>query len=212
MIEFYTAIKPFKSMETCGDFSVLLENDDHYFFAIGDIGGHGSIAVGKLKEFCEQAIKDHYTMPLSELLHFIHNLKQLKERGMTLFLSRIYKKTPLMEYTGVGNIRILLHRNNVFRELNIQEGIVGYTIPTNINTHLLKLIKGDRVLIATDGVSLHTNQLPGIISLESEITEIAENIVCRCGNQDDRLCSVIKFDLSSSYFLNHNNVYTETSK
>ncbi len=208
MIGFYTAIAPFLNDQTCGDFSVVIDKEDYFFWSVGDIGGHGNENVGDLARTCEELLLENYEMPLDRLLQLIHEDKEYRQKGMTLFLARVYKRTPLIEYLGVGNIRILHLRKGKITQMKIQEGIVGYSIPGTINTRLKKMYKDDRVIVATDGVSLHTRQILADKLESTSIDKMAEHIVLHYRNNDDRLCSVMEYKVSSSYLQLNPNIYT----
>jgi len=209
MISFYTAISPFLSHDTCGDFCVTAESDDYYFWSVGDIGGHGSKNTGELSRQCQEILREHHTLALDQLLERIHNDHTFRMKGMTLFLARVYKKTPLIEYLGVGNIRIIHVREGRFEVMKVQEGIVGYTIPGVINTCLKKLYKDDRIIVATDGVSLHAERLSRTLSHNFVIQNAADYIVEHFSNYDDRLCSIMQYDVPSLGLYEQTETYRE---
>ena len=50
MVSHTFKLKPFTSQKGCGDFVCVFERDNDLLFALGDVGGHGSIEVGNLAE------------------------------------------------------------------------------------------------------------------------------------------------------------------
>lgn len=207
MISFYTAIKPYISDDTCGDFYVLMETEDYFFWAVGDIGGHGSDIVGELSRHAQKLIKENYTSALGDIITIVHKDPSFRDVGIVLFLSRVYKKTPILEYMGIGNIRVLLYHQERFKELHMQDGIIGYVIPSKINTNLLKLHKSDQVLVATDGVSLHVSNIRELFAQENSIEYISEKIVERFSHPDDSLCSMMKYPCSNTHFFSSKDLY-----
>jgi len=198
MIELYSHIRPFNDLPRCGDFIVVYETDNYFFWGIGDVGGHGTQSVGDLAQMCSQVLRENHSLDLRDIFDLLHLDKDIRAKGMTLFLSRVYKKSPLFEYLSVGNIRAIMVREGEFKELTIQEGIVGYIVPTLIDTHLIKLHKNDIVIVGTDGVSLHSRDLGEIINGGKVLNGVAEQIVERFHHQDDSACSIMKYDVSNT--------------
>lgn len=197
MSTFYTASKPFLSNETSGDFSLIVDCNEYYFWVVVDIGGHGSTHVGNLAQKCYQVLYENHTLQLEEILELIHHMKLFQQNGLVIFLARVYTKTSIIEYISIGNIHALLLQNGRYINLPVQEGIVAYTVPTVINTYVRKLHKSDSIFVATDGVSLHSSKLPRNISTPSEAKEITDDIVSNYSRMDDSLCSSLFYDSSS---------------
>ncbi|RLA78772.1 MAG: hypothetical protein DRG78_14345 [Epsilonproteobacteria bacterium] len=196
MIKYHEETAPFLSKETSGDFSLVLEDENIYFIGVGDIGGHGSGNIYNLAQDAKELMRKKYSDSLFSLLHTIHKQTKFKDNGMVLFIAKIYKKTPILEYINIGNINAnILSKVGVVKKLNSQDGIVAYTIPSDIQTNLIKLSQDDKIIIATDGVSssLDFNQ----ISMMHSCSEISSFVIKKFSHiSDDSLCLTIKYEYS----------------
>lgn len=204
MINYHEETAPFLSKETLGDFSLVLEDENMHFIAVGDIGGHGSSGVYDLAQDAKKIISKKYSGTLLALLNIIHKQNKFKNNGMVLFIAKIYKKTPILEYINIGNVNVnILNRAAGVKKLNSQEGIVAYTIPSDIQTNLIKLNKDDKIIITTDGVSssLDFNQ----ISTMNNSSEISSFVIKKFSHlSDDSLCLTVEYNYSSSDLSNLN--------
>jgi len=186
-------IKPFSTLNECGDFIAKFDHDDYIFVAVGDVGGHGSENVGHIANECRELLKNNFENELESILLEINRLQSIKERGLTLFLSKIYKNTPIVEYVCVGNQKGYLQRFEKVTQLDFQEGVVGYVIPEHIKTHVLKLKYGDNIFVATDGVSDYRSAL----SAETTVSEILSQ---KSKSDDDAILVKISFNIKDTHF------------
>ena len=204
MIRYHEETAPFFSKETSGDFSLVLEDENIYFVAVGDIGGHGSENIYNLAQDVKGLVRKKYNDTLFSLLHKIHKQTKFKNNGMVLFVAKIYKKTPILEYINIGNVNVnILNKVGAVKKLDSQEGIVAYTIPSDIQTNLIKLNQDDRIIITTDGISssLDFNQ----ISMMDSCSEISSFIIKKFSYvSDDSLCLTIKYENGSGLANNLN--------
>jgi len=211
MIEFSAKIKPYSVKNECGDFYLYLELEDYNLIVVGDIGGHGSFKVYDLACQMKEVIKKNKNKSLNEIIMSIHKQDSIKNNGMTIFIAQIYHSSPLISYCTVGNTKAILYRKNNIISLHSQEGIVGYDIPRTINTNLLKVLKDDTLVIVTDGVSFHNDEINNILNENLNSEDLAQSILNHCSNDDDSLCAVFKFDISNNDFsIKHNDNKNES--
>ncbi len=202
MIKLSVHTKPFSVENESGDFYQYLEFDDYFLLVVGDIGGHGSSKIYSIACEIKNVIEKNKDNPLSNIISLIHKQEILHHHGMTIFVAQIYKNMPMIHYSAVGNIKATIVRKNNFLPLRIQEGIVGYDIPTSIKTHMTKISNGDILLVNTDGVSLHKEQFMhkfGNIKIK-DIDSITKHCVEYFGNDDDRLCLALYFEIEKSKY------------
>ena len=194
MLKINAHIQPYTTLTECGDFYKIIELDKYFLLVIGDIGGHGSPRVYNIATKIKELIEINKEKNLKDLLALIHSLDNLKNNGMTIFMANIYKKLPIMSYCAIGNIKSFIYRDNNFMHLKSQSGILGYDIPKNIETNLIKLIKNDTLVISTDGVSIHDSQIEPLLKNKEDINLLPKKIISKYGKEeDDSLCFVIKF-------------------
>jgi len=201
MITISATSKPFSNKNESGDFYQYIELEDYFLLAVGDIGGHGSNRVYTLASKIQDIIEINKEKPLSKIITTVHEQDILHNNGMTLFLAQVYKNMPMINYCSIGNTKATIVRKNNFIPLHIQEGIVGYNIPTSIKTHMTKLSDGDILLVHTDGISLHKEQFMGTFRNIKNIDSITQYCVENFGNDDDRLCVALQFQIvNNKYF------------
>jgi signal transduction histidine kinase len=201
MITISATSKPFSNKNESGDFYQYIELEDYFLLAVGDIGGHGSNRVYTLASKIQNIIELNKEKPLSKIITTIHEQEMLHNNGMTLFLAQVYKNMPMINYSAVGNTKATILRKNNFVPLHIQEGILGYNIPTSIKTHMTKVSDGDILLVHTDGISLHKEQFMSTFSNTKNIDSITQYCVENFGNDDDRLCVALRFEIvNNKYF------------
>lgn len=199
MLDIKADVIPFRSEETCGDFFIVQENSNETFIAVCDIGGHGSINTGIGASIVKSCIESNINQKLDHIIHTVHSLSIVKNRGCVLFLARIYKELPVMEYVAIGNMSLKCIRDQKITNLKIQEGVIGYQIPQNIHTNIIKLWQNDKIIVATDGLSIYDNKL-NISDYENKsATEVASIIITQFDRRhDDSLCLVVNFTNTST--------------
>lgn len=202
MIEVSVSVNPYSVKNECGDFYLLVELEDYHLLCVGDIGGHGSSTVYEIANKIKKLISNHKEKNIKDILKIVHESSFIKHTGMTIFLAQVYKKLPLINYCAIGNTRSLLYRDNNLLTLNIQEGIVGYDIPSHIEVNMLKLLKNDLLVVATDGVSFHNTKLiTSKLKNTKDLDNVTEFFTHELKNEDDSLCMVLKFkEVNTSNF------------
>jgi hypothetical protein len=215
MIKLSVNEKPFSQRNESGDFYQYIELDDYYLLVVGDIGGHGSGRVYALACDIQNLIEHNKTAPLSKIIQLVHEQEKLHHNGMTLFIAQVYKNMPMVNYSAVGNTKATILRKSNLLPLNIQEGILGYDIPTSIKTYMTKISDGDILLVYTDGVSIHKEEFLSKFKNTKDIDLITKYCVEDFGNDDDRICVALQFEIGNTkYFsLKHNeNSVKETTQ
>jgi signal transduction histidine kinase len=193
MIEYSFSSKPYGVLETSGDFQIFISSVEFDIVVVGDVGGHDSKNIFEVAEKCKTIVGENVGENLSKIFHLIHNFKPLKKYGLSLLIAKIYKKTPIIEYIGVGNLKFILFRDENKILLKGQDGIVGYQIPPKIKTKIFKIRKDDLFFIFTDGISINEKRLKNEIDLSGDVRNISDEIVEKFGkDDDDSLCSVFK--------------------
>ncbi len=213
MIDYSVNIKPYSSVNECGDFFEYIELDEYFLLIVGDIGGHGSYRVYQIAQSIKKVIQQNSNENIKNIIKTIHQSEFLKDHGMTIFIAQIFKNSPLLSYGAIGNTRSLIFRNNNFIQLHTQDGILGYDIPSTIKTNLLKLSNNDILIVATDGISLHQDKLVEELKRYKDATAISNYCITHHTNDDDALCAVLKFDISNSNsFLIHKEIISNKKK
>ena len=187
MIDYSEQDSPILSKDTSGDFSIVFEDEDFYFIAVGDVGGHGNKNVYSIAQKVKKLIHSNCKKPLSSILYFIHNQSDFKNNGIVLFLAKIFKNTPIIEYVNVGNIKAYIITKSTIKDLLIQDGIVAYTIPSEIQTNITKLNFDDKLIITTDGIgnSIDFNYIKTLTKAQ----QISSHIIKKNAlPNDDSLC------------------------
>jgi len=201
LIEFYSEIKPYNNINECGDFYIFEELDDYYLCVVGDIGGHGSEQVYKLATLVKETIlKNKQIDDIEKILQIIHNIEEIKNNGLTIFIAQIFKKIPIVNYLGIGNLKGFIYRKKSLKPLYFQDGIVSYTIPTNIKKHLIKMLDSDILFISTDGISVIEKDILEHIKYEKDIQKILKYCINNFSHEDDRLCIAIKYGITNKDF------------
>ncbi len=213
MIKLSVNEKPFSVKNESGDFYQYIELEDYYLLVVGDIGGHGSNRIYNLACDIKNLIESNKELSLSKLIQLVHEQEMLHKNGMTLFLAQVYKNMPMVNYSAVGNTKAVIVRKNNLLPLHIQEGILGYDIPTSIKTYMTKISDEDILLVYTDGISIHKEQFIDKFKNTKDIDLITKRCIEDFGNDDDRLCLALQFNIKNNkYFsLKHNETTIQKS-
>jgi len=206
MILFNANIKPYTTLNECGDFYQYLELDDYFLLVVGDIGGHGSPRVYQIACEIKKIVELHKQKSIIEIVNLIHNQEILQQNGMTIFIAQVYKNLPIFNYCAIGNTKAKILRKNDAIPLHTQDGILGYDIPTSIKLHMRKISNNDILIVMTDGISFHKEQFLRDIANSKNIELITKSCVDKFGNDDDRLCVALKFDIDANkhFSIKHN--------
>lgn len=194
MIEFYEKVIPFHQLSDCGDFSIVHEVEDYYFFCIGDIGGHGSNKVYNIACTIKEFIVKHIELELEDIIHLVHKQDILKNNGMTITLAKIFKSTPLLSFVSIGDVKgMIIKPSGIIKNLKSQDGIVGYTMPKTVVTNIVKIDKSDIIVLNTDGVSIRNKEINSSI-LRNNTQTISEEFASKYFKEDDdSLTLVIRY-------------------
>ncbi|MFA9464757.1 MAG: SpoIIE family protein phosphatase [Velocimicrobium sp.] len=177
-------------MSECGDCGKIFDDGDKCFLAMIDVLGHGSEArqVGIIAE--EYLEKNHHN-DLFTIMNGLHT-QLMGTRGAVAALCIIDNNSGRIQYTAVGNItvRIFGHRNI---RLVSRDGIVGYG---NIRPVVqeAELVPGDTILLHTDGIREHFDELEcaGLFKECAEV--ITKEIMSRFARgNDDAACIAYKY-------------------
>jgi len=215
MIEFDANVSPFTSLNECGDFYEYIELEEYSLLVVGDIGGHGSYNVYKIAQEISKLIHKNKHLSIKQLILTLHQSEILKSNGMTLFVAHILKHSPIISYAMIGNLKGYIYRKNNLKQLNSQDGIIGYDIPNTIKVNILKVLSDDIMLIATDGISFHSNSLVPHLKKLHNLQAITQYIIDEYSKDDDRLVVALKFSLLKDEYLTyedntieHNNTHS----
>jgi serine phosphatase RsbU (regulator of sigma subunit) len=149
-----------------GDFYWLEETHDHIFIAAADCTGHGvpgalvsivnynilNKAVLEKNIYVPGEILDAANQSLTQSLHQSYNESQIKD-GMDVALLSIDKKTGATHFAGANNPIYILSEGRI-TEIKANKFPVGAFIEDSIQkftTHELKVKKGDRIYLFSDG-------------------------------------------------------------
>lgn len=199
MISYDSLVKPYSSFEGCGDFSVVIERSDSHLIVVGDVGGHGSYKIGQVAHFIEQLVNDNSAADIDYIFKSIANSQLSEKFGVMLFVGRIDKRLPLLNYICVGDLKIKVFRQNNWITLHSQNGMVGKHLPQKINRFASKLHDADLLSITTDGVNRNILEVVNKQSLASKLTDLNKRIMQQAGSKsDDSLSLLIRFKQSNS--------------
>ena len=139
-----------------GESSRFLElGDSEHLLVLVDGLGHGrhaSVAAERVLDTIEAAL--HEGLALSELVEACHSAS-LDTRGVVLGIAALEKGQ--LSFAGVGDITAEVGSLTSFgirdsRSLHSNQGIVGYQLPSRIDTWTTSLGEDDVLLLCTDGL------------------------------------------------------------
>jgi signal transduction histidine kinase len=209
MIDYSFNLKPYNKFSDSGDFQLFEEAEDFHLIVVGDVGGHANVNIFSVAEKCKKIIKEKALRSLQEIIETIHDLDALKKYGLALFVAKIYKEIPVVEYINIGTNKLKLIRNEKITQLSSQDGIVGYQIRSNLKINLLKLQNNDILIIVTDGITLRSEKIKHQINFSRSSQNIADEVQKYFNTgHDDALCTVLKFKSNElQYQQAGNNLY-----
>lgn len=194
MLDFTVKIEPYTYQNECGDFYIYEEFEEYYLIVVGDIGGHGSQNIFEIANEIQMLILQNSDLEIGAIFKIIDGQKEIKKIGAVLFIGKIFKSLQILKYGQIGNIKGQFIREKKLTELFFQEGILGFNIPQTINTNILKIQKGDILLLTTNGLSLYNSKLQNILNQTSTV-EIAQFCIDNFfKHNDDGLCFVLKYE------------------
>lgn len=167
-----------------GDRCVVLEVWGGVLVAVIDGIGHGAEAA-RAADCAVQTIEENAARTFLSLLQQCHyNL--LNTRGVVLSLAFLDKQRT-MTWMGIGNVEGRLVRRRVqyaekSESLLLRTGVVGGDTLPAFYPRGVTLIRGDMLIMATDGIR---GDFEDIIDVESEPDEIAAKLIAQKSRLND---------------------------
>lgn len=177
--------------EECGDYGLIVEQDDQVFVAMIDVLGHGRearVTALKAADFLQKNLKRDLIGLIQELHKYL-----LGDRGLVLIASWLDLHDQIFLYTGIGNIvgRIIGRSR---KRLVSRDGIIGYgTIHPRVEQ--VKIKDQDMLLLYTDGIREHFDELAYIKLFSQEPQQVVEDLIRVLGkNSDDAGCIALRLE------------------
>lgn len=190
-IDYAIAIEPLmRNLCECGDTGRMIQYDNYCFLALIDVLGHGSEA-RMVALSTEEYLELHYGEELIDIMQGLHE-HLIGSRGAVVALCKINLNTGDLMHTAIGNITTRIFGYQSARLLS-RDGIVGYGV---INPVVQKFIlkHGDTLLLHSDGISEHFDELECIGLFKQDAKVISERIMRKFSkNNDDASCIVLKY-------------------
>lgn len=177
----------FESLEgqiECGDQCFIKESDDNILLAVMDGLGHGEEAAYAAK-IATQILDFNSNEPLETLVKLC-NQALIKTRGVAMTILRT-DSNYILTYIAIGNVLgVCWNRDNHAKLkkqlLFLHDGIVGFNLPSSIQTRKIAMGSGDVVILATDGIN---NQFELELPTMDTPKKIAEKIFNAYRNKKD---------------------------
>lgn len=179
-----------KSMSECGDTGRIIEYDRRCLLALADVLGHGAEA-RKAAIIIEEYLEQNYEKDLLQILSDLHE-KLAGTRGAVMALCLVDMETGQMQHAAIGNITVRVLGYRPVR-LIARDGILGYgTIAPVIQGYTLKT--GDTLLLHSDGIREHFDELECLEFIKNEAEIVAKEILNRFGRKsDDASCIAFRY-------------------
>jgi len=133
-----------------GDEVLAVKGENFILIAVIDGLGHGfeasEVAI-RIKTY----IEEHHNTEINELIQRAHK-HFLGSRGAVVGLAKIYNDGQV-EFLAVGNIRARLIGEKERFELVSTDGAIGVRMRNSLFLQRMKMQKGDRFIMYSDGVS-----------------------------------------------------------
>lgn len=137
----------------CGDCHVVEQTAAGWLLAVADGLGHGSGAAFASTIFQNVLIRHKDETP-EKLIKLSHDALK-NTRGIACTIVTINSQQNLLSWIAVGNVEGLVRHCNPasssIEYVTMRGGIVGYRLP-ELQTSYLRLIEGDTLALATDGI------------------------------------------------------------
>lgn len=135
----------------CGDNYHCVVRGNQMKFAVSDGLGHGKeAAIAAVESLL--VFKKNIMLPPNEQLKRIHDGIK-KTRGAVMNITHIDVGSNQAVYCGVGNISSRVQSLTKPKSCISYNGIVGHSIPTTLNNHVMLWNKHDILVIHSDGLS-----------------------------------------------------------
>jgi serine/threonine protein phosphatase PrpC len=186
VVEWSVRARPLPGESACGDSYLVMEVWEGVLIAVIDGIGHGTEAA-KAAAVAVKTIEENATRSFSSLLQQCHANLQ-KTRGVVMSLAFLDNKRT-MTWMGVGNVegRVIRHRVQYAEKteaLLLRTGVVGgdTDVAPSFYPRGLSLLRGDLLILATDGIR---NDFDNDIDIASGPRKIAENLIVNKSRLND---------------------------
>ncbi|HKS16595.1 MAG TPA: SpoIIE family protein phosphatase, partial [Planctomycetota bacterium] len=143
------------------------------------------VAVGTMERHADSPI-----LPLFQISHGA----LLGTRGVVAALAALNLKESTMSWAAVGNIEgVVIRAKPGARRVSIIQvgGVVGYKLPKLADAEPVRLAKGDRLVLTTDGIR---EGFTDLLNTTDSPDRLAETILRKCvKGTDDALVLVAEF-------------------
>lgn len=188
-IEWAMAARPKPGEDDCGDRSVALDAGDAALFGVIDGLGHGTAASLAARRAAGVLI-DNPAEPLDVLILLCHRaLTETRGAAVSLALMGMNDRDKL-RWVGVGNVNACLVESApgglaARASALLSAGIVGYQLPSSMQTQTLSMRQGDLLVMTSDGIRA---DFLDAVDLAKPAAQIAEDILTgHAKNSDDAL-------------------------
>jgi negative regulator of sigma-B (phosphoserine phosphatase) len=174
----------------CGDIPVFVIGRNRALVAALDGLGHGEEAVVAAKT-ASSCLEAHAHEPLETLLTHCHRALDTT-RGAVISVATFDCSRDSMAWLGVGNVQgVLLRRQpDGYREetLLLRSGVVGSGALPAARAEVLRVVKGDTLIFATDGIDRNFGRDLAAIQAPQRA---AESILARYARKEDDALVVV---------------------
>ena len=195
IVDFGVAFAPYEGETISGDRHLITTTPEGPLFAVIDGLGHGPDAARAAEIVVSILQEDAGHYPLVALVHKCH--AALREtRGVVMSLASIDSSNHEMTWLGIGNVegRVIRADQELVRKeeaLLLRAGIVGYDLPNTLVALSVKLLLGDLVIMATDGIRYDFSRGASLArSAQQNADAILANYV---KDNDDAMVVVVKY-------------------
>lgn len=153
-IDFYTLYKPME--EVGGDmYDIFKIDDDNIGIFISDVSGHG-IPAAMVTTMIKAALTHNWLLlsPVSLMEHINSKLNSIFDNIFITALYCVYNiKTKEINYIRCGHPYPILIRNSSYMEIDYNNNLIlGALENVEFQSSTLQLLKGDKILLFTDGL------------------------------------------------------------
>jgi len=186
------AHRPLSGESVSGDHHLVAPFEGGALLAVVDALGHGSEA-----EFAARlavaTMSTRRESPVEEILKDCHR-SLAKTRGIAVAIASIDFRKSRLSWVAIGNVEGLLvpGSKDAKRQAVIQHGgIVGYQMPKLPPIESVKLVEGDRLCFATDGIK---SSFMESITVRQPLETLAATVLEKFENvRDDALVLIAEF-------------------
>jgi negative regulator of sigma-B (phosphoserine phosphatase) len=196
LVDYGVASAALSGESQSGDEYLVQSFADGVLVAVVDGLGHGGEAA-EAARIAVQTLRENASESVIALARRCHKDLQ-RSRGVVMSLARFDATDSCMTWMGVGNVGgLLIHAgdsaDNELRDrevLLMRSGVVGSALPA-LRASVISILKGDTLILATDGVS--ENFSDGI-TVTDPAQKIADRILSNHNKgTDDALVLVVHF-------------------